>query len=89
MYLLLLPKLEAQQAEKAGESRDALTQLTDRIPQPYLVQPMIAETSLRDLALLTREFNRGMGLTEGFDEDRDCGEKSGVWKNAASGGTGD
>ena len=29
------PALEAQQAEKAGESKDALKQLADQIPQPF------------------------------------------------------
>ena len=59
------PALEAQQAEKAEGSKDALTQLADQIPQPYPAQSSTSEVSLRDLALLTRDFNRAMGLPEG------------------------
>ena len=59
------PIFEVQQAEKARETVDALTQLADQIPQPHPVPSVKAETSLQDLALLTREFNRAMGLPEG------------------------
>ena len=59
------PALEAQQAEKAGESKDSLTQLADRIPQPFHVQAVPTETSLQQFALLTRDFNQGMNLPEG------------------------
>ena len=34
-----LPVLEAQQAEKAGGTEDALTQLANQIPQPIPVPP--------------------------------------------------
>ena len=60
-----LPVLEAQQAEKAGTPADALTQLANQIPQPNPVPPGVTENSLQQFALLTREFNRAMGLPEG------------------------
>ena len=59
------PALEGQQAEKARESKDALKQLADQIPQPFHVQAGAAETSLQRFALMTRDFNQAMSLPEG------------------------
>ena len=45
---------------------EALSQLTDQIPRPHAVPPGSNGCSLRQLALLTREFNSAMGLPEGM-----------------------
>ena len=53
------------QAGRAGTAEDALSQLADQIPRPNPVHPGVTGHSLHQLALLTQEFNRAMGLPEG------------------------
>ena len=48
-----LPAFEAQQAEKAGTTEEALTQLASQIPQPNPVSSGASERSLLQFALLT------------------------------------
>ena len=57
--------LQAVQAGRAGPAEDALPQLADQIPRPNPVHSGVTGNSLQHLALLTREFNRAMGLPEG------------------------
>ena len=67
---------------------EALSQLTDQIPRPHAVPPGSNGCSLRQLALLTREFNSAMGLPEG-DVNEDCQprKRTAVWENAPGRGT--
>ena len=57
--------LQAQSPGRAEVVDDALTQLVDQIPRPSPVPSGMSETSLQQLAMLTREFNCVMGLPEG------------------------
>ena len=57
--------LQMSQAGRADKMEDALTQLADQIPRPNPVRSGAAGQSLCQLALLAREFNCAMGLSEG------------------------
>ena len=78
------PVYQAQHAEQAKESEDALTQLADQIPQPYPVHSNAAETSLQHPPCLTHTGFQSRYGSPGR-EGCDCRKRFGIWEDVAGG----